>query len=152
MKGLTLWEPWASLMAHGYKKNETRSWPTGYRGPLVIHAAKTQDHISDFKLLLAKAGIIESMFAPAPNGFPVKDHEWPFGKIIAVCSLVDCIPTDDLVKNGLAHMERACGDYSSARFAWIAEGLYRVNPPIPWRGKQALWDVPEELVQQLTRQ
>lgn len=37
---LTLWQPWASLVAWEEKRIETRSWSTSYRGPLVIHAAK----------------------------------------------------------------------------------------------------------------
>ena len=40
MKALTLTQPWASLMELGQKEVETRSWYTGYRGELVIHAAK----------------------------------------------------------------------------------------------------------------
>src|ERR1700694_3122793 len=40
MKALSLWQPWASLIAMGLKEFETRHWATSYRGPLVIHAAK----------------------------------------------------------------------------------------------------------------
>jgi hypothetical protein len=40
MKALTLTQPWATLVAIGAKTIETRSWPTSYRGPLAIHAAK----------------------------------------------------------------------------------------------------------------
>ena len=40
MKAITLWQPWASLIACGAKKYETRSWATRYRGPIAIHAAK----------------------------------------------------------------------------------------------------------------
>jgi activating signal cointegrator 1 len=40
MKALTLTQPWATLVAIGAKKIETRSWRTDYRGPLAIHAAK----------------------------------------------------------------------------------------------------------------
>jgi hypothetical protein len=36
---LSLWQPWASLVALGVKTIETRSWSTKYRGPLAIHAA-----------------------------------------------------------------------------------------------------------------
>jgi hypothetical protein len=41
MKAITLHQPWATLVAIEQKKIETRSWPTSYRGPLAIHAAKT---------------------------------------------------------------------------------------------------------------
>jgi hypothetical protein len=40
MKALTLTQPWASLVAIGAKRIETRSWSTKYRGPIAIHAAK----------------------------------------------------------------------------------------------------------------
>ena len=37
---LSLWQPWASMIAVGLKRHETRSWETSYRGLLAIHAAK----------------------------------------------------------------------------------------------------------------
>uniref|UniRef100_A0A6M3J354 ASCH domain-containing protein n=1 Tax=viral metagenome TaxID=1070528 RepID=A0A6M3J354_9ZZZZ len=36
MKAISLWQPWASAMALGWKKIETRSWGTSYRGPPLI--------------------------------------------------------------------------------------------------------------------
>lgn len=38
LKAITLWEPWASLMAIGAKKNETRGCWTKHRGDIAIHA------------------------------------------------------------------------------------------------------------------
>jgi protein gp37 len=43
IKALSLWQPWASLMAARVKIHETRHWKTDYRGPIAIHAAKTRD-------------------------------------------------------------------------------------------------------------
>jgi hypothetical protein len=40
VKALSLWQPWASLIAVGAKRFETRSWQTSHRGPLLIHAAQ----------------------------------------------------------------------------------------------------------------
>ena len=40
MRALSLTEPWATLVAIEAKRIETRSWQTGYRGELLIHAAK----------------------------------------------------------------------------------------------------------------
>ncbi len=40
MKALTLTQPWASLMALGVKRIETRSWYTSYRGEVVIHSGQ----------------------------------------------------------------------------------------------------------------
>ena len=47
MKMLTLHQPWASLVALGIKTIETRSWRTGYRGPLAIQAAKEKPAVPD---------------------------------------------------------------------------------------------------------
>ena len=40
MRAISLWQPWASVVALGSKRIETRHWSTGHRGPLAIHAAK----------------------------------------------------------------------------------------------------------------
>lgn len=44
MKALTIYQPWATLIAIGAKHIETRSWSTKYRGPLAVHAGKVLDH------------------------------------------------------------------------------------------------------------
>ena len=35
---LSMHQPWASLMVHGFKRFEGREWTSKYRGPLWIHA------------------------------------------------------------------------------------------------------------------
>jgi (5-formylfuran-3-yl)methyl phosphate synthase len=41
---LSLKQPWATLLAHGLKTIEVRSWPTDRRGKILIHAARVPDH------------------------------------------------------------------------------------------------------------
>jgi ASCH domain len=36
-------QPWAALVAAGFKTLEIRSWVTHYRGPVLVHAAKLPD-------------------------------------------------------------------------------------------------------------
>jgi hypothetical protein len=40
---LSLRQPWATLLVHGRKMIEIRSWTTVHRGKLLIHAAKLID-------------------------------------------------------------------------------------------------------------
>jgi len=35
---LSIRQPWAWLIVQGHKPIENRTWPTTYRGPLLIHA------------------------------------------------------------------------------------------------------------------
>ena len=43
MKALSLKQPWANLVACGYKTLETRTWATGYRGKLLICSSASGD-------------------------------------------------------------------------------------------------------------
>ena len=42
-RALTVRQPWASLIVEGRKDIENRSWPTSYRGRLLIHAGSQID-------------------------------------------------------------------------------------------------------------
>jgi hypothetical protein len=40
---LSIRQPWAWLIVNGYKDIENRSWPTPFRGRVLIHAGKKHD-------------------------------------------------------------------------------------------------------------
>lgn len=134
MKALTLWQPWASLIALGLKQYETRSWSTSYRGLLAIHAARRPMRVLD--LTDEIRGALESRGAT-----------WetiPVGAVLCVVRLVDVMPTEHVVALAeqdprIRDQELAFGNYGPDRFAWQLE-LIRVAPePIPARGAQGLW-------------
>jgi hypothetical protein len=41
MKAISIKQPWANMIASGEKTIETRTWCTGYRGPIVIVSSKS---------------------------------------------------------------------------------------------------------------
>ena len=41
---LSVRQPWAWLIVHGYKDIENRTWPTRHRGDTVIHAGLVFDN------------------------------------------------------------------------------------------------------------
>jgi hypothetical protein len=127
MKALTLTQPWATAVAMGMKRIETRSWGTSYRGDIAIHAAKgfPKDARSFASLAWHKYGM------------PVPSH-LPLGAIIAVVNLVDCIATDE-VKYDISEQERTWGDYHSGRSAWLFDRLRVLDTPIPCKGALSLW-------------
>ena len=135
MKAITLWQPYAQLVAVGAKKNETRSWPTSYRGPLAIHAAKTMqgwyvnvDTHDRHLRILKRFGVTCAI------------HSVPYGKIIAVCNLVNCYAMDALDFD-VSELEKDLGDYSPGRFAWILGDVWKLKYPVDCRGRQGLWNV-----------
>jgi activating signal cointegrator 1 len=133
MKAISLWQPWASLIAIGAKRIETRSWPTSYRGPLAIHAAK---HTSkDLEWFCRHSAVREAIGN-------IQYRDLPLGAIVAVCRLVDCIETDEA--NPLGN-ERLFGDYGHGRFAWILDNIEAIEP-VPYRGRQGLFEVEDSIV------
>jgi hypothetical protein len=131
MKVLSLWQPWATLMAIGAKKIETRSWSTPFRGRLAIHAAKHEDRN------------IRAMTATPPYCDALKIagyHKWselPLGAIVAVVTVVDCRSTDELFGT-LSSWEHCFGDYGPGRYGWITDDLLMLPKPMPFAGGQGL--------------
>lgn len=41
MKAISIRQPWAWLIVNGFKDVENRTWPTKFRGPVLIHAGAT---------------------------------------------------------------------------------------------------------------
>lgn len=153
IKCITLTQPWATLVAIGAKKIETRSWSTSYRGPLAIHAAKGLGPVGGisglidvclqemFRSVLEAAGVFEG---------GIRKDRMPLGAIVAVCRLVDCVqigydwPQNQVVSTATQHrltdQERAFGDYSPGRWAWLLTDIRAMSEPIPCKGALGLWE------------
>jgi len=137
MKALTICQPYASLIV-GWdgmpeeirKRVENRCWRMEYRGPLLIHAGKSRKWLDCWD-------------GPIPD-------DMPFGALIGRVEVV-----------GYAQGNWNLGFRDSVlkQWPWLldhihAEGPYCIilaNPmrfasPIPYRGQQGLFDVPDEIV------
>jgi activating signal cointegrator 1 len=125
LPALSLWQPWATLVAIGAKRNETRSWSTTYKGPLAIHA--TKGHL-DREVLDAE-----------PFRRALAGRELPRGVVLAIVWLDGCVRTTSLVGAGLSDQGMAFGDYTSGRWAWLFARVIELSQTVPARGAQGLW-------------
>jgi hypothetical protein len=149
VKAISLWQPWASAIAAGVKTVETRSWPTDYRGPLAIHAAKrfTDDERAFWSrtVLARKDGTLEKFAAIGVDG----RVSLPLGAIVATCEIYDCLSTSsdsDAEKMGRhpqAENEALWGNYGAGRFAWLLRNVRAIRP-VPCVGRQGFfeWSAP----------
>jgi hypothetical protein len=83
---LSIRQPWAFFIVHGFKNIENRTWQTSHRGPILIHAGGTRA-----KLYLEDD---EELFIPAiGRGYPdaLDDTHAPRGGIVGMADLVDCV-------------------------------------------------------------
>jgi len=134
MKALSLWQPWATLVARGLKARETRHWSTDYRGPIAIHAAKTLDMAGAPKGL-CRAGLGAQWFDACP-----------LGAVVAVARLTSCHRAEQ-VEADLTRADRAAGNYTPGRYAWRLTDVRALGEPIPLTGRQGLfnWTPPDDL-------
>lgn len=138
MKTISLWQPWATLVAIGAKTYETRSWSTKHRGLLAIHASKRMD-------VVQKEFCLQDPFFSALQEANYKVGKLPLGGIVAVVKVVDIVRTEAVV-HSLSKQEIAFGNYASGRFAWRLELVKHLEKPIPMNGSQGLFDVADDLI------
>lgn len=168
MKVLTLTQPWASLVAMGAKRIETRSWDTDHRGPLAIHAAKNFPRE-------AKEICSEQPFQHCLRrwygSFDIPLwQQLPLGAVLCVSQLLATRPTEELKfiesanelliideRNTNADryqawwmfteqpMQEYCfGNYGVNRFAWLLGSPRVLKEPIPAKGSLGLWNLVSE--------
>lgn len=133
MKALSLWQPWASLWLSPNKIHETRPRRTAHRGWLLVHAAKRIE------------------LQPSPDLREILEDEWgghwsmdlPTGALIGRVFITDCVPLTPAV--AVSDEDLACGDFSPGRWGYRRNEYEVFAKPIPYRGQQMLFDVPDEV-------
>lgn len=124
MKVLTIKQPFASLIAEGYKEYEFRTWKTKYRGPLLIHAG---------------LGVNKE----AMKRYEKLNLNYPKGKIIAKVNLTDCLEVDNNLKRKLKEKNylvyQGAINSNKKEYALKLENVEKIEE-ISIKGKLSFWD------------
>lgn len=84
MKALSIRQPWADAIIWHGKDVENRDWPTRYRGPVLIHAAKAWGEEERLTLLhLVSEGLVPDTQKPETGG------------IVGRAEIIDCVTSMD---------------------------------------------------------
>lgn len=148
MMAITLWQPWASLIAVGLKRYETRHWPTWYRRKLLIHAAKRKMTQKD-KVVWALAHRLAEIPEPSID-------ELPHGAIVAIADLTGCFKMgaeyswqlENIQIDEQSALERSVGNWAPGRFAWQLENIQPIDP-IECKGGQSFWFPPQDVLEKI---
>ena len=136
MKALSVKQPWAELIVAGVKDVENRSWATDHRGPLLIHATLRPMHRWE-SCMLSKdcARAADDYFWRVYRDDMRPPVGVPLGCIVGVARLIGC-PTRDLSPWWAGVGARA----------WLLRDPIKFAHPIPWKGRQRLLDVPNDVI------
>jgi len=129
MKALTIHQPYAHLIVHGIKKVENRSWVTGYRGPLVIHAGRSKERLS-----AVDDPVVRELTPDIPAA-----GELVLGAIVGVARLTGCYE--------LTPAAPVWGTpFAEGPICWVLEDARAFEVPIPYRGERGLFVVPDDVL------
>lgn len=147
MKCLTLTQPWATLVALGEKRIETRSWFPRHLAlgePIAIHAAKTFPRA-------ARELCYEAPFCTVLMRHQLTPAQLPLGAVVAIARFGGAVWTQNRYGPHprllhLAYQERAFGNYVAGRYAWFLDNVQPIVEPVPARGALGLWDWEQPVV------
>ena len=148
MKAISLWLPWAHLVAIKAKRFETRGRETLHRGLIAIHAAK---HWSRYQQRLVGQRPFAAHWEKRCAKGPVHED----GCVIAVAKLAEVVPADKarekLLLGGCLD-ELQFGDFSDGRFAWRFSVVVRLTEPVACVGRQWIWTLPIDVEMRIDAQ
>jgi len=131
VKALTVCQPHAERIRLSEKRVENRTWKTGYRGRIAIHAGQAFDTPPlPIAAVLNAAGLLEEL-----QKYPKR------GLVLGTVELVDIVEMPepgglfDDDPHGLLDDPLATGP-----FCWLLDNPIPLERPLPASGKLGLWD------------
>jgi hypothetical protein len=144
VKGLSVRQPWAYLIAEKHKPIENRrNWcQPRYRGELAIQAAKgmTRDEYLDVADMLVS-------FFPGIEIPPFR--ELTRGAIVCVVTVIDCLEPHGL---RLAYPNEMLAWWDEDQHGLVLDEVQALREPVPCSGMLGLWTVPPEIERQVRAQ
>ena len=119
MKALSIRQPWAWLIVHGYKDIENRTWSTDFRGRVYVHAGKRM-----------KPGDFQEQRDYIRESGLILPEEPPLGAIVGEVTITDCVDSSS--------SQWFCGPYG-----FLLSSPVAYKDPIPYRGQLGFFQVEE---------
>lgn len=128
MKALSVIQPWAWLIVHGYKDIENRDWCSSYAGQLLIHASKkkSRDEWTSAQWAMDECGL-------DPDILP-QINDVSYGAIVGICDLIGWV-------------DRSQSPWFYGQFGWKLQNARAFKHSIPCRGALGLWEYSGPLIE-----
>lgn len=143
-KALSIKQPWASLIAHGIKDIENRTWKTHFRGRIYIHAsAKDAGYLSTL--------LNDEQFTEAMERIPIIPKTY-YSSIIGEVDIVDCVINHPSIWAEKTEVIGKTVDNEilyrgKPIYNWVLANPVLYNKPIlNVKGKLSFWEPDEEII------
>jgi hypothetical protein len=140
MKALTVWQPWATLIAWPLKPVENRTWRADWvlGKRIAIHAGNKFDDDAALHLSVRAA--------PVPSIVSVARKIR--GAIVCTAVVDRFVVYEDLVTMPVREMAQLWDqirEWFCGPIGWVLRDVQKFAP-VPCRGAQGLWEVPSEVL------
>jgi hypothetical protein len=140
MRAISILQPWATLIAIGAKRYETRGWQTKHRGEVAICASKGK---AGWRLMDQSVSFCHMIDRAVRDvGMPPMPYD-VLGAVVAVASIDGVIPSADAHR--LTQTEQDVGDWSPGRFGFHLVNVRRLVVPVPVKGALGLFTLPDDV-------
>lgn len=141
MKTITVKQPWAWLICTPRQDNpqlaikdiENRTWPTKFRGRVLVHAS-AKKIASPFDLLTN-----EQYDSISQENRIIANNSLEYGAIIGSVEIVDCVINHESIWAEKTDEENLIAPIV---YNWVLANPVLFAKPIPAKGKLSFWDYP----------
>jgi len=139
MKTITIKQPYAYLICSGLKDIENRTWPTKFRGRVLIHASAKPVKLNPLYVQWRKLSYGQRML--------VESNLLPNSAIIGSVEIVDCVINHSSIwaEKSYQHFAEEQKKPISEQiiYNWVLANPILFDNPIPAKGKLSFWDFPD---------
>ena len=136
---LSIRQPWAWAIVNGWKPVENRTWYSNYRGPLLIHAGKREEH--------GDIGYVLTMISQQ-TGEPLEalseryQKEAQLGAVVGECLMVGCADSQMDADCLMNRDQKACVPrWWQGPYGFVFENAKAWATPAPLSGRLGIWFV-----------
>jgi len=134
MKALSIKQPWASLITHGIKDIENRTWKTHFRGRIYIHASGKPKPKENIYSVLNQEQWEEANDKFSLGEFNPDNLE--YSAIIGEVDIIDCVVNHDSI-----WAEKQNDLTQKPIYNWVlANPLLYAEPILNVKGKLSFWE------------
>ena len=152
MKAISIKQPWASLIVHGIKDIENRTWATKYRGKVLIHASGTWfkypnsdstlgDLFTDFQWEKIRENYDKNLYSILEPKAII--DRLPTSAIIGEVEIIDCVINHESIwaEKSIIFQEEEKNDEKYQIFNWVlANPIFYEKPILNVKGKLSFWE------------
>lgn len=135
---LSMHQPWASLMVHGFKRFEGREWTSKYRGPLWIHATSQKPTLEQ---IAALEQAYSEHYAQIGEDLPPFPQRYPTSAVIGRLDLVDVL-TLEQYNDTLPEVLR---EKTTAAYQFVIRNPMYLDMPLRMAGQPSIYKMPKEI-------